>query len=182
MSANAKDWLHGLARPAPPVRAAEPRAEPESSAEPEAEKEDDVDASKAYGGLWSRRDRAHTAEFRFLDTAKPDESLDYNFLSRVQWRKDAGEIVLLYEGLGVKVVIRGLNLAELKERLRQHMVTWVQEQGNDPLVVRQAKEEARAEGRGLVLVEKIGFDVEEKTESLPGWLKIILSERGEASP
>ena len=114
--------------------------------------------SKAFGGLWNRTDRAHTLELRFLDSERPDETLDYNFLPRVQWRKAAGEIVLLYEALGVKVIIRGLNLWELKERIRQHRVTWVQEQGDDPLMLRRAREEAKAEGREFVLVQEIRFE------------------------
>jgi hypothetical protein len=53
--------------------------------------------SRAFGGLWSRRDRAHTVEFRLLDPNKPDESLDYNYLPRVSWHKGRGEIALLYD-------------------------------------------------------------------------------------
>jgi hypothetical protein len=158
MSANAKGWLEGLARPQPPVRPVELREGVESSAEPEDEAKEDVDPSRAYGGVWSRRDRAHTAEFRFCDEGRADEALDYGYLSRVQWHKDRGDIVLLYGGLGVTVVIRGLNLWDLKERLRQHLVTWVQEQGDNPMLTRQLKEEARAEGRDLVLVQEIRIE------------------------
>src|SRR5262249_45930840 len=100
MSGNAKSWMGNLVRSEPPVRAVEPRLD--AAAEPEAEKEEDVHPSKAYGGLWSRRHRAFAAEFRFRDSERLDEALDYNFLSRVHWRKGAGEIVLLYERLGVK--------------------------------------------------------------------------------
>jgi hypothetical protein len=164
MSANAKGWLEGLARPEPPVRPVELHEGVEPSVEPEEEAAEDVHPSRAYGGVWSRRDRAHTAEFRFCDDGRADESLDYGFLSRVQWHKDRGEIVLLYGGLGVTVVIRGLNLWDLKERLRQHLVTWVQEQNNNPMLARQLREDAQAEGRDTVLVQEIRFDVEEKEE------------------
>ena len=53
------------------------------------------------------------------------------------------------------VTIRGLNLSELKERLRQHLVTWVQEQGSDPIAIRRAQEQARSEQRELVFVQEI---------------------------
>jgi hypothetical protein len=72
-----------------------------------------------------------------------------------------GEIVLLYSALGVTVVICGLNLWELKERIRQHLITWVQEQGDDPLVMRRGLEEAKAEGRDFVLVQEIRFEEQE---------------------
>ena len=41
------------------------------------------------------------------------------------------------------------------ERLRQHLVTWVQEQGDDPLAARRAAEEARDEGREFVMVQEV---------------------------
>jgi hypothetical protein len=164
MTANAKGWLEGLGRSEPLVRAVEPRADAESLAEAEAEQDEDVHPSRAYGGLWSMRDRAHTAEFRFRDPQRADESVEYSFLSRVQWCKASGEIVLLYDSLGVTVTIRGFNLWELKERLRQHLVTYVQEQGKDALAARQAKEEARAAGREFVFVEEIVFALEEKEQ------------------
>jgi hypothetical protein len=108
--------------------------------------------------LWSRRDRAHTIELRFLDPQKPDESFDYNYLPRVSWHKGKGEISLLYDALGVTVVIRGLNLSGLKERLRQHLVTWVQELRNDPIAIKQAQEQARAEGIEFVFVQEIRIE------------------------
>jgi hypothetical protein len=132
-----------------------PSAEPVPEAVVEAAPGEDTHPSKAYGGLWSRRDHAHTIEFRLLDPNRSDESFDYNYLPRVSWHKGKGEIALLYDTLGVSVVIRGLNLAELKERLRQHLVTWVQEQGNDPVKIKLAQEQARAEGREFVFVQEI---------------------------
>ncbi len=71
---------------------------------------------------------------------------------------------MLYDALGVTVVIRGLNLWELKERIRQHRVTWVQEQGDDPLAVRRAREQAKAEGREFVLVQEIRFEEKERED------------------
>jgi hypothetical protein len=156
MSASEKDWMARAFQAAPPVRAVAPSAAEAVEVEG-AEPHEDVHPSKAYGGLWNRRDRAHMVEFRPLDPEKPAEAFDYNHLPRVRWHKGRGEIVLLYETLGVKVVIRGLNLADLKERLEQHMVTWVQEQATDPVAVRLAQDEARAEGRDLVLVQEIGI-------------------------
>ena len=85
----------------------------------------------------------------------------------MQWRKADGEIVLHYLTLGVTVFIRGLNLWELKERIRQHLVTWVQEQGDDPLTVRRLKEEAKAEGRDFVLVQQIRLE-EKKPDEFGG--------------
>ena len=163
MSADAKSWLSNAARANATVRPL-PAAAVEQVAEPEDDGQEERDACRAYGGLLNRRDRAQTLEFRFLDAEAPDETLDYNFLARMQWRKGEGEIVLLYDGLGVKVVIRGLNLFELKERIRQHMVTWVQEQGSDELTVRRAREEAKMEGRELVLVEQIRVEERERGE------------------
>lgn len=151
MSARAKSWLHEAAR-------AEPLPIADTLPEVVEEAGEDVHPSKAYGGLWSRHERAHTVEFRMLDPAKADESFDYNYLPRVSWHKGKGEIALLYDVLGVTVLIRGINLSELKERLRQHLVTWVQEQGNDPIAVKLAKEEARAAGRECVFVQEIRIE------------------------
>jgi hypothetical protein len=153
----AKDWMHNVARIEPVPRPG-PVPGGAVAAEPAEEIEEDVHPSKAYGGLWSRRDKAYTVEFRFLDPRRADEALDYHYLPRVQWRKSTGEIVLPCDALGLTVVIRGLNLGELKERLRQHLVTWVQEQGDDPVRVRQTQDEARAAGRELVLVQEIRFE------------------------
>jgi hypothetical protein len=133
----------------------------------ETEPGEDVHPSKAFGGLWSSRDRAHTVEFRFLDPNKPDESLDYNYLPRVSWHKGKGEIALLFDMLGVVVRIRGLNLLELKERLRQHLVTWVQEQGNDPVAIRLAREEAKAQGREFVYVQGISIEPHQAPPDVP---------------
>jgi hypothetical protein len=164
MSAEAKSWLTNTARSGGAARVL-PAATAEPEAEQKAEEQQEEDhPSRAFGGIWSRRDRAHTLEFRFLDPACPDETLDYNFLPRVQWRKAEGEIVLLYDALGVTVVIRGLNLWELKERIRQHLVTWVQEQGDDPLMVRRGREEAKADGRDFVLVQEIRWEEQERRE------------------
>jgi hypothetical protein len=153
MSAKERNWLKTAARA---------EALPVADALPEAVEEiepgEDVHPSQAFGGLWSRRDRAPTVEFRFLDPEKPDESFDYNYLPRVSWHKGKGEIALLFDTLGVTVRIRGLNLQELKERLRQHLVTWVQEQGNDPIASKVVKEQARAEGREFVLVQEIRIE------------------------
>ena len=153
MSAKGPNWLQAAMRAEPVPPASEV---PEAVAD--AEPGEDTDPSRAYGGLWSRRDRAHTVEFRFLDPAQPDEALDYNYLPRISWHKGKGEITLLFDMLGVTVRIRGLNLLELKERLRQHLVTWVQEQGSDPVAIKLAKEQARAEGREFVLVQEIRIE------------------------
>lgn len=153
MSGRTKTWLQEAARAEKlPVAEALPEAVEVGESGEEAH------PSKAYGGLWSRRDRAHTVEFRLLDPHKSDESFDYNYLPRVSWYKGRGEIALLYDTLGVTVFIRGLNLAELKERLRQHLVTWVQEQGNDTVAIKQAQEEARAGGRDFVFVQEIRIE------------------------
>jgi hypothetical protein len=164
MSIDGKNWMASGNR-ASAVARAMPASRPELVAELEKEETlEAIDASKSYGGVWNRRDRAHTLEFRFRDADRPDETLDYNFLPRVQWRKAQGEIVLLYASLGVRVVICGLNLWELKERIRQHLVSWVQEQANDEVAVSRAKEIAKDEGRELVLVEEIRFEETEPCE------------------
>ena len=168
MSAEGKSWLSGAQRSQAVARVLPVAAiEPAQDQEPD-DKQEDEHPSKAFGGLWNSRDRTHTLEFRFRDPARADETLDYNFLPRVQWRKADGEIVLLYDALGVTVIIRGLNLWELKERIRQHLVTWVQEQGDDPLLVRRGREEAKAEGRDFVLVQEIRFEEQERREDTGG--------------
>jgi hypothetical protein len=164
MTIDAKNWMGSSSR-ANAVARALPAVAKAPAAEPEDEAAEESDPSKAYGGVWNRRDRAHTLEFRFRDPHRPDETLDYNFLPRVQWRKAEGEIVLVYDALGVTVVICGLNLWELKERIRQHLVTWVQEQGDDEVAVQRAKEMAKEEGREFVLVQEIRFDDKKADES-----------------
>jgi hypothetical protein len=163
MSVDSKNWLNGAQKNSPLARAfPSPASQPPAEIQPDNDQEEESHASRAYGGLRSRRDRAHTLELRFLNSQRPDETLDYNHLPRVQWRKSTGEIVLLYNALGVTVVIRGLNLWELKERIRQHLVTWVQEQGDDPLVMHRGMEEAKREGRDFVLVQEISFEEQER--------------------
>jgi hypothetical protein len=157
MNAKGPNWLQAAMR-AEPL----PVADEVPAAGAETEPAEDVHPSKAFGGMWSRRDRAHTVEFRFLDPGKPDESFDYNYLPRVSWHK-GGEIALLFDMLGVTVRIRGLNLLELKERLRHHLVTWVQEQGSDPVATRLAREEAKAQGREFVFVQEIRIEPHKDT-------------------
>ena len=154
MSASSRTWLRDTAARVERL----PVAEPLPEAVVEAEPGEDTHPSKSFGGLWSRQDRAHMVEFRLLDPHQPDESFDYNYLPRVSWHKGRGEIALLYDALEVTVLIRGLNLGELKERLRQHRVSWVQEQGNDPVAIRLAQEQARAEGREFVFVQEIRIE------------------------
>ncbi|OWK45580.1 hypothetical protein [Fimbriiglobus ruber] len=162
MSANGRNWLQAATRAEPVPLAVELPAAVE-----ETEPGEDVHPSRAYGGVWSRRDRTHTVEFRFLDPEKPDESFDYNYLPRVSWHKGKGEIALIFDTLGLTVRIRGLNLVELKERLRQHLVTWVQEQGNDPVATKLAREEARTAGQELVLVQEIGIEPHKVPSDVP---------------
>jgi hypothetical protein len=157
-----RSWLKTAARAEPlPVAEALP------DAVEEIEPGEDVHPSLSYGGLWSRRDRAHTVEFRLLNPEQPDESFDYNYLPRISWHKGEGEITLLFDTLGVTVRIRGLNLLELKERLRQHLVTWVQEQGDDPVATRLAKEEAKIAGLELVLVQEIRIEKNSAPPDVP---------------
>jgi hypothetical protein len=162
MSAKRPNWLQAAVR-AEPLPVADELPEAVEEIEPG----DFEHPSKAYGGLWSRRDRAHSVEFRFLDPETPDESFDYNYLPRISWHKGQGEIALFFDTLGVTVRIRGLNLLELKERLRQHLVTWVQEQGDDPVATKLAKEEARTAGRELVLVQEIRIEKNSAPPDVP---------------
>ena len=162
MNAKGPKWLQAAMRSEPL-----PVADEVPGEVGEAEPGEDVHPSQAYGGLWSRRDRAHTVEFRLLDPEQPDESFDYNYLPRISWHKGQGEIAMLFDSLGVTVRIRGLNLLELKERLRQHLVTWVQEQGDDPVTTKLAKEEARTAGRELVLVQEIRIEKNTDPSDVP---------------
>jgi hypothetical protein len=116
---------------------------------------DDVHPSKAYGGLWSRRDMAHTLEFRPLDPTAVAEAMEYSYLARVQWNAAAGIITLRYEPLSVTVTIQGIGLFDLKEKLRQHLVTWVQEQGGDPLKLQAAR---REQGQEFIWVQRIHLE------------------------
>lgn len=110
------------------------------TASPDDTANDDVHPSKAYGGMWSRRDRAHTLEFRPCDATGVAEALEYSYLARVQWNAAAGIITLHYQPLGVTVTIQGIGLFDLKEKLRQHHATWIQEQGNDPIKMQAARQ------------------------------------------
>ena len=134
------------ARDAP--RPADARPTEETAAE-------DVHPSKAYGGLWSRRDIAHTLEFRPLEASAVADAVEYGYLARVQWNAKDGVITLSYQPLGVTVTIQGINLAELKEKLRQHLVTWIQEQGADPLRMQAARQ---ALGQGFMWVQRIRLE------------------------
>jgi hypothetical protein len=127
----------------PPAEPPPPPARPEEGGE-------DTHPSKAYAGLWSRRDRAPKVEFRRLpahcrgEDAAEGESLDYAWLARVRWfpgRPDGQRIVLPFTDLGFVVTIRGRHLFDLKEKLRAHLVTWVQEQGDDPLWLKSLPED-----------------------------------------
>jgi hypothetical protein len=122
---------------------------------PDATASEDVHPSKAYGGLWSRRDLAHTLEFRPLDATAAAEALEYSYLARVQWDAAKGVITLHYQPLGVVVTISGLGLFDMKEKLRQHLVTWIQEQGADPIKMQGAK---RAMGQDFIWVQQIRID------------------------
>lgn len=125
---------------------------------PEAGGSEDAHPSKAYGGLWSRRDSARTLELRPLDPTAAADALEYSYLARVQWNAAAGVITLRYQPLGVCVTIQGIGLFDLKEKLRQHLVTWVQEQGGDPVRMQAARAEL---GREFIWVQRIRVDEEE---------------------
>ncbi len=160
MSGNsARSWMLPPERPDPLARVGVPEAGYLPGEKAAAEEQEEVHPSKAYAGLWGRKERATKVEFRLLPgKGKVEgEAVDYAWLPRVQWVPSEGKIILR-STLGVTVTICGLNLWELKEKLRQSMVTWVQEQGADPIVMRQAAEEARAEGRDLVFVKEIRID------------------------
>src|SRR5262249_18032564 len=112
MSGEARGWLEGAAIPGPAgwaggktkVARMADEAMPDEGGE-------EVDASKAYGGIWGRGERgAQSMEFRFLDPERADETLDYAWLPRIQWCKGQGVIVLHYDALGIRVSIRGINL------------------------------------------------------------------------
>lgn len=107
-------------------------------------RDEEEEPGSAYATV-RNRDRAEMVEFRLLparagqhpDRAEAD-AFDYAWLPRLQWRpgadRAAAEIVLP-SSLGVTITIRGRNLEDLKEKLRRKMVTWVQEQGDNPLVL-----------------------------------------------
>ncbi|MCI0658625.1 MAG: hypothetical protein L0170_16350 [Acidobacteria bacterium] len=137
-----------------PVRVPPPARKPPEEDKPE----EDTDPSKTFGGLWSRADRPHKIEFRFLDPQRDDESFDYAWLPRIKWGKGRGEIKLLFEAIGVTVTIRGVNLWDLKEKLRRHLVTWVQELGDDPVMIQEEKLRAQEEGRKPIIIYEIRIE------------------------
>jgi hypothetical protein len=164
---NARDWVGRL--PARPdgelVLTPDAEAKLAEDHEP-VPLEEDTHPSMAFGGLWGRSVRAHKVEFR-LRPGKgkvEGEALDYAWLPRVQWVPSEGKIVLPFT-LGVTVTIRGINLLELKEKLRQHLVTWVAEQGDDPVFVQEERARAREEGREPVIIYQIRVDEAEAAKA-----------------
>jgi hypothetical protein len=151
---NPWDWNK---EPEQPARAEAARRQPEEPPEGE----EDTHPSQAYGGVWSRRDKVPKVEFRFLDPQRFAESLDYGWLNRVRWHQGRGLIELVYAD-GPKVTIRGINLWDLKEKLRQHLVTWVQEQGADTLLLKEESLRAREEDREPLIVQEIRFEEPEE--------------------
>ncbi|MBI3408197.1 MAG: hypothetical protein HY040_07560 [Planctomycetes bacterium] len=132
-----------------------------ASSLPDETASEDVHPSKAYGGLWSRRDIAHTVEFRPLEPTAVAEAMEYGYLARVQWNAAAGVITLRYQPLGVTVTIQGIGLFDLKERLRQHLVTWIQEQGGDPIQIQAGRQGL---GREFIWVQRIRVEEQPATE------------------
>ena len=63
---------------------------------PEVKADEDIHPSKAYGGLWSRRDIAHMLELRPLKPTAVADAVEYSYLARVQWNAAAGFISLHY--------------------------------------------------------------------------------------
>jgi hypothetical protein len=114
--------------------------------------------SRAFAAKRGIKDRADDIEFRLLAADRPDLAADYTLLRRILWHKQAGRVELLFMD-GLKVTIHGTNLLDLKERIRLRRVTWVQEQGADPVRMRKAQHDL---GKGFLWVEKI--DVEEAGE------------------
>lgn len=132
-----------------------------ASSLPDETASEDLHPSKAYGGLWSRRDIAHTVEFRPLEPTAVAESMEYGYLARVQWNAATGVITLRYQPLGVTVTIQGIGLFDLKEKLRQHLVTWIQEQGSDAIKMQAAR---REQGQGFIWVQRIRLEEQRAEE------------------
>lgn len=132
-----------------------PTPTPTPTPEPEAEAEH---PAKCFGYLRGIRERADNVEFRFLDVNRNSEALDCSWQPRVSWRKRPCAIVLCYPSLGITVTIHGINLWELKELLRRRRVTWVHEQGTDPIRLKELEILARQAGEEPVIVTRIEFD------------------------
>ncbi len=125
---------------------------PEDQA-PELDGEDRHD-SQAFAAARSRRDRVPMLELRFQSN-QPHEALDYSYLTRMRWNGETGTIQLLYTPLAILVIIEGMGLFDLKEKLRQHHVTWIQEQGCDERLTRAAQLAAQERNQPFVWVRKI---------------------------
>ena len=117
--------------------------------------------SRAFACLRGHKDKAENVELRLLDPALPDQSLEYSLRRRQLWEKKKGSITIEFV-TGVKAHIRGVGLADLRERLRLRRVTWVQEQGDDPVAMKEAELAARERREPFVWVTRI--EIEEESE------------------
>lgn len=126
---------------------------------PSASTEDDPDAvdadvSNAFACVRGQRNLASVIELRFLDPNEPDRAFEYSLRRETQWDKAGGVIVIEFVD-GVRAAIRGIGLYDLKERILRRMVAWVQEQGDDPVAMKAAEQDARARGTPFVWVTAI---------------------------
>lgn len=110
--------------------------------------------SRAFACLRGLKDKSETLELRFLAADTADVTLEYSLRRRMVWDKRSGTLTVEFVD-GVKVVIAGTGLAEMKERLQLRKVTWVQEQGADAVAEKAAEQAARAAGQPHVWVRAV---------------------------
>lgn len=145
--------------PAPSTAVTPAGAEPFAAELPE-EEEGEALSGGAYAARRGMKDRAEDIEFRLLARDRPDLAAEYHLRRHTLWHKADGSIELVFVD-GLRVRIRGLHLFELKERIRLRRVTWVQEQGSDPLRMKAAQQQLGAQ---FVWVEKIEITMPEDEE------------------
>ncbi len=88
--------------------------------------------------------------------------MEYSFRRRTIWHKAECKIELQFVD-GLKIMIEGTGLFDLKEKLRMHRVTWLQEQGADAIARADASHTAKDQGEPFLWVERI--TIEEPTET-----------------
>ena len=116
--------------------------------------DEETHTTHAYACVRGQRERSETVEFRTLAAHTPDVSCEYSFRRRTIWHKAQGSIELIFMD-GLRVLIEGVNLFDLKEKLRTRRVTWVAEQGTDPVEMEVTKRTAQQLAEPFVWIERI---------------------------
>ena len=111
--------------------------------------------TRNYTAVRGARERVQSVEFALLPGKGAWPSLEYAFLKETWWSPgdQEQEIVLAYT-TGVKVTVTGWGLRRMYELLRQHRVTAVREDGDDPVKEKAARLEKAESWIYSIVVEK----------------------------